>query len=85
MNKYPLVASGKTTAHDVFYSNDAGQIVLVERPLDSEARLRDTANLRPADLRVRRARDESGRRSRHARSAGRTSAKSCRTQGNEPG
>ena len=81
MKHYPRVEPGKATAHDVFYSDDAGQIVVAERPVESEARRRDTANPRPAGLRTRRSREESRHRARNARV--RTGASSCRTPGSE--
>jgi len=85
MKHYARVAPGKATAHDVFYSDDAGQIVVAERPVESEARRRDTANLRPAGLRARRAHEESRRRARTTRAAVRTGTRSCPTQDSENG
>ena len=83
MKHYPRVAPGKTTAHDVFYSDDAGQIVVADHAVDSEARMRDSANLRPAGLRARRAREESRHRARTSRAPVRTGARSCRAHGND--
>ena len=80
MKHYPRVAPGKATAHDVFYSDDVDQILVTEHPVESEVRMRDSASLRPAGLRSRRAREESRHR---ARTTVRIGAGSCRTQDKE--
>ncbi|MGF6603471.1 hypothetical protein P3T23_008225 [Paraburkholderia sp. GAS448] len=77
MNKYSRIASGNGTARDFFDRNDADQINVPELPGSSDARQRHTADLRPAGLRARRARQEARHRGRNPHGVARPGAKPC--------
>ena len=83
MNKHSLVASGNGTARDFFDRNDADQINVPELPGGSDARQRYTADLRPAGLRARRARQEARHRGHNLHGVARPGAKPCRSRDGE--